>query len=65
MKRPDFISLSAILLVVGVARIAATYPVFNQTSDEPYHLACEMEWLSQGKYGYEHQHPPLARVAMP
>ena len=22
-----------------------------------------MEWLSQGKYGYEHQHPPLARVA--
>jgi hypothetical protein len=64
LKRPDFISLFAILLVVaGVARIAATYPVFNQTSDEPYHLACGMEWLSQGKYSYEHQHPPLARVA--
>ena len=64
MKRPDFISLAAILLVVaGVARIVATYPVFNQTSDEPFHVACGMEWLSQGKYEYEHQHPPLARIA--
>lgn len=64
MKRLNFITLAAILLVVtGVARIVATYPVFNQTSDEPFHIACGMEWLSHGKYEYEHQHPPLARVA--
>src|SRR6185295_5001467 len=25
--------------------------------------ACGLEWLSEGRYHYETQHPPLARVA--
>jgi 4-amino-4-deoxy-L-arabinose transferase-like glycosyltransferase len=52
----------ALLIVVGLLRIASTYGVFWQTADEPAHVATGMEWLSQGKYTYEHLHPPLARV---
>jgi len=36
---------------------------YNQTYDETAHIACGMEWLSQGTYDYETLHPPLARVA--
>jgi hypothetical protein len=58
-------SLLVFVLLVTLAsmRIAATYAVFSHTVDEPAHLACGMEWLSQGTYSYETQHPPLARVA--
>ena len=49
--------------MLATVRIAATYTVFNHTSDEPAHIACGMEWLDQGVYRWEPQHPPLARVA--
>ncbi|MGJ5817968.1 ArnT family glycosyltransferase [Paludibaculum fermentans] len=52
-----------VLLLVATVRIAATYGVFNHTIDEPAHIACGMEWIDQGRYVYEPQHPPLARVA--
>ena len=45
------------------ARIVSTYWVFSQTSDEPAHLACGMEYLDRGVYRYEAQHPPLSRIA--
>jgi hypothetical protein len=54
--------LVALCLIAGVARIVATYPVFNQTWDEPAHVAAGMEWLDRGRYTYEPLHPPLARV---
>jgi hypothetical protein len=41
-----------------------TYKTFNQTYDEPAHIACGMEWLDAGTYVYERMHPPLARVAV-
>ena len=64
-KRLDGSALCAVLLVAfAVARIVATYRVFNQTFDEPAHIASGMEWLDEGQYRYEHQHPPLARVAV-
>ncbi|HYL36586.1 MAG TPA: glycosyltransferase family 39 protein [Bryobacteraceae bacterium] len=50
------------LILVGSIRIALTYTVFNHTSDEPAHIACGMQWLDQGIYDYEAQHPPLTRV---
>ena len=50
------------LIVFGLIRIALTYPILHHTSDEPAHLACGMEWLSEKVYRYEHQHPPLTRV---
>jgi hypothetical protein len=37
--------------------------VFSHVVDEPAHIACGMQYLSKGVYRYEHQHPPLARVA--
>ena len=51
------------LMLVATVRIAATYTVFNNTADEPAHVACGMEWLAEGQYRWEPQHPPLARVA--
>jgi len=50
------------LILLGSVRIALTYSVFNHTSDEPAHIACGMQWLDQGLYTYEAQHPPLTRV---
>lgn len=57
--------MAAFVLLAAIAsvRIVATYDVFSHTSDEPPHIACGMEWLDQGVYRYEAQHPPLARVA--
>ena len=51
------------LLAFATLRIAATYSVFNHTADEPGHIAVGMQWLDQGEYTYEFQHPPLARIA--
>jgi len=50
------------LVLVASLRIAATYPVFNHTIDEPAHIACGMEWLDQQVYKLEIHHPPLARI---
>jgi hypothetical protein len=55
-------TLVAACLVLGMARIVSTYPVFTQTWDEPAHVAAGMQWLDQGRYTYEPLHPPLARV---
>ena len=50
------------LIAAAIGRIALTYSVFNQTWDEPAHVAAGMEWLDRGRYTYEPLHPPLARV---
>lgn len=54
------------LLIVGVAslRIVRTYPLYNQSFDEPAHVNCGLEWLGQGTYSAEAQHPPLPRILM-
>ncbi len=54
--------LAIVLVLIGSLRIAASYNVFNHTIDEPAHIACGMEWLSDHTYHYESEHPPLARV---
>jgi len=51
-----------LLTAVASIRVVSTYAVFSFTSDEPAHIAAGMEWLDKGKYTYEPQHPPLARV---
>jgi len=53
---------SAFIAIAGI-RIVSTYPVFNQTYDEPISVACGMEWLDRGVYEYDQKHPPLGRVA--
>jgi len=52
------------LVLIASVRVVSTYTVFNHTFDEPVHLACGMEWLDKGVYEWEHQHPPLARIAV-
>jgi hypothetical protein len=54
--------LALAFILVGSVRIVATYTVFNHVVDEPGHIAAGMEWLEKGKYTWEAQHPPLARV---
>ena len=52
----------AVLIVVGIARIAATYTVLNGAYDEPFHIANGMEWLQQGTFTNQYRHPPLAGI---
>jgi 4-amino-4-deoxy-L-arabinose transferase-like glycosyltransferase len=51
-----------LLVVIASLRIVATYTVFNHTIDEPFHIACGMEWLTKGVYKYATEQPPLSGV---
>jgi len=64
IKRSIAQAVLLLLILIGCARIAATYGTLNQTYDEPLHVACGMEWLSKGTYTYGHLHPPLAQIFM-
>jgi 4-amino-4-deoxy-L-arabinose transferase-like glycosyltransferase len=54
--------LSAICTVAAL-RIALTHGVFSPTWDEPIHVNAGHEYLADGDYTQDNQHPPLARVA--
>jgi hypothetical protein len=56
--------LAVVLFMIGALRISATYHVFSGVYDEPIHFASGMQWLDQGKYEYEAEHPPLATVLL-
>jgi 4-amino-4-deoxy-L-arabinose transferase-like glycosyltransferase len=49
-------------VVAAIVRIAATYGVFSQTVDEPIHVAAGHQWLHEGRYDLDIEHPPLARI---
>lgn len=53
----------ALLIAIGIARIASTYPIFNHTIDEGAHLACGIQWY-QGAYTYDPKHTPIARMSI-
>lgn len=63
---PDKTSAAAFLalVIVATARIVSTYPVFNDTVDESWHIGCGMVWLSGRTYNCNPEHPPLARGMM-
>ena len=63
MTRGRWRAATALVACLAAIAVISTYPVFNQTFDEPAHLAAGMEWLDRGVYLYEAQHPPLPRVA--
>jgi hypothetical protein len=54
-------TIALIAVAIASIRIVATYTVFNQTFDEPLHIACGIEWL--GGVICADETPPLARVA--
>src|SRR5258708_15672237 len=64
MKRRAPFLVFVLLTAIGVARIASTYRVIAQTSDETPNIACGMQYLDLGRYDYGAFHPPLARLAM-
>ena len=57
--------LALFAAVLATVLIVRSYSAFYQTSDEPAHIACGMQWLDRGTYLYEYEalNPPLARVA--
>jgi Dolichyl-phosphate-mannose-protein mannosyltransferase len=54
--------LLALLIAIASLRIISTYFVFSNTTDEPAHIACGLEWLDRHTWTLEPLHPPLARV---
>ena len=57
----------ALIVIITLARVAATHHVFSPTYDEPAHIAGGYEYLRAHRYTFDTQHPPLARIlfAMP
>ncbi|WP_428936961.1 glycosyltransferase family 39 protein [Fontivita pretiosa] len=51
-----------VAIVVMVARIGSTWPIFNDTVDEPYHLGSGVALLEARRHVHGIQHPPLARL---
>ena len=53
-----------LVILAFVARVVASYPVFSNVVDAPWHISAGLEYLRTGDYDYEPQHPPLARLAV-
>ena len=51
-----------LLILVSSLLAASTWRVYGHTWDEPEHLASGLELLDRGKYEYDTEHPPIARV---
>lgn len=63
LSRPVLIRWGLVLVIVLASLLAAsTWRVYGHTWDEPEHLAAGLELLDRGKYEYDTEHPPLARV---
>src|SRR5215475_4272275 len=56
------VALLSLVLLAGSIRIAATYDALSITFDEPTHVACGLEYLTNHAYRLESQHPPLERA---
>jgi len=57
-----FLFAIALLIALGVARIASTHHVFSEVLDEPAHIACGYDWLKGVPYTIDPTHPPLERA---
>ncbi|MBV9912853.1 MAG: glycosyltransferase family 39 protein, partial [Sinobacteraceae bacterium] len=65
MSRPVLIhSGLALLIILSLALAAGTWHTFGHTWDEPEHLAAGLELLDRGRYEYDTEHPPLARLCI-
>jgi hypothetical protein len=64
-RSPRAAGIAAVLVaLLASLAVASTWHVFGHTWDEPEHLAAGLALLDQGRYPYDIQHPPIARVAM-
>jgi 4-amino-4-deoxy-L-arabinose transferase-like glycosyltransferase len=62
--RPTTLIALALIVILALGLAASTWHVFDQTWDEPEHLAAGLSLLDRGHYVYDIQHPPLARLAL-
>jgi len=53
-----------LLLLAAIALTVSTYSSFDQTYDEPAHIAAGIQLLDTGRYDYDLWHGPLARLAV-
>jgi hypothetical protein len=62
-RSPQLARRALVLIILGACVLAAgCWRVYSNTWDEPEHLAAGIELLDRGKYEYDTEHPPLARV---
>lgn len=54
---------AAAITIAAAVAIWSTARVFSGTVDEPAHIAAGMQWLTSGRYDYDLQHSPIARIA--
>jgi len=52
------------LIVIAIARIASTFTTFSATADEPMHISAGLQLLSQHRYTYQLENPPMPRAMM-
>jgi hypothetical protein len=51
-----------LVIVVSCLLAASTWRIYGHTWDEPEHIAAGMELLDKGRYDYDTEHPPIARL---
>ncbi len=54
----------ALIILTACLLAAGSWRVYSNTWDEPEHLAAGLELLDRGRYEYDTEHPPLARVLL-
>ncbi len=57
------IVVCVLLILIAVGVVTSTHRVFNETLDEPIHVAAGYNWLNSGDYTLDIEHPPLSRIA--
>ena len=59
------VPVALLLIIAGSCALAAgCWRVYSNTWDEPEHLAAGVELLDRGRYEYDTEHPPLARILL-
>ena len=56
------IVLCLLLVAIACARIISTYNALSVTADEPFHLACAIEYLSYHTITLDVENPPIAQA---
>ncbi len=54
----------ALIILLACLLAAGCWRVYSNTWDEPEHLAAGVELLDRGRYEYDTEHPPLARLPL-
>jgi len=63
-NRRSAIGIVLVATMVSTACIIATYSKLSNTWDEPTHVVAGLEFLQDGRYAFQTENPPLARVAL-